>query len=112
MKLRTLTALRGWLARFRLSQISTRRPRSSRLHLELLEDRLNPSAGLREQYMLELVNRMRANPAAELPILLNSNDPAVTSALAYFNVNRTALQNQWSTLTPAPPLAWNDSLAQ
>ena len=61
--------------------------------------------------MLELVNRMRANPAAELPILLNSNDPNVTSALSYFNVNLSVLQSQWSTLTSEPPLAWNDILA-
>jgi hypothetical protein len=63
--------------------------------------------------MLELVNRMRANPAAELPRLLNSGDPNVNFALGPygFNVNKTLLAQQWATLTPAPPLAWNDLLA-
>ena len=80
--------------------------------LEVLEDRLvptlNPSA--REQYMLELVNRMRTNPAAELPLLLNSNDQGVNDALAIFNVDRTVLAQQWATLTPVAPLAWNEVL--
>ena len=79
--------------------------------MELLEDRVTPSAGVREQYMLELINRMRENPAAELPILLNSSDPAVNSALADFHVDRSVLQSQWNTLVPAPALAWNDNLA-
>lgn len=61
--------------------------------------------------MLELLNRMRENPAAELPILLNSNDADVNGALAYFNVNRSVLQTQWNSLVPAPALAWNDNLA-
>src|SRR5262245_6347924 len=82
-----------------------------RPRLEALEDRTLPAAGLREQFMLELINRMRTNPAAELPLLLNSNDPAVQNALAFFNVNTTLLTQQWATLTPVPPLAYNDSLA-
>ncbi|MFO0864008.1 MAG: CAP domain-containing protein [Gemmataceae bacterium] len=83
-----------------------------RIAFDSLEDRLTPTAGAREQYMLELINRMRENPAAELPILLNSGDSDVASAMSYFGVNRTTLANQWALLTPAPPVAWNDDLAE
>ncbi len=105
----TLAQLRAWLRAAPLEV--RRRTQAIRLGVERLEDRLTPSAGLREQYMLELINRMRENPAAELPLLLNSGDPNVQSALAYFDVDITVLQNQWNTLVAAPPLAWNDNLA-
>ncbi|MGA2232127.1 MAG: CAP domain-containing protein [Tepidisphaeraceae bacterium] len=82
--------------------------------LELLEFRLlwsasNPSGD--EQQTLELINRMRQNPAAELPLLENSTDPDVQEALKFYNVNLTELAAEWATLTPAPPLAWNADLA-
>jgi hypothetical protein len=84
--------------------------RHHRLLLEELEDRVTPVAGAREQYMLELVNRMRQNPAAELPLIVNANDPSVNNALAFFHVDRNLLATQWASLSPAPPLAWNDFL--
>lgn len=77
-----------------------------------------------EQLMMEMVNRMRANPQAELDLLVNinttpsifwgtpkSSDSSTVSALNYFNVNATSLYNQWQALTPAPPVAWNEDLA-
>ena len=64
----------------------------------------------REQFMLELLNRMRMNPADELDILLNSGDPFIDSALLAFEVDQDVLQQQWDTLAAAPPLAWNESL--
>jgi uncharacterized protein YkwD len=84
------------------------------IRLEKLESRLllsavDPSGD--EQQALELINRMRQNPAAELPLLENSTDSGVQSALSFFNVNLTTLAQQWATLTPAPPLDWNDDLA-
>ena len=45
--------------------------------LEALEDRTLLSAGLQEEYALELINRLRTNPAGELPLLLNSNNADV-----------------------------------
>ena len=42
---------------------------------------------------------MRTDPADELPLLLNSNDPNVNGALAFFNVNRQTLMTQWNNLT-------------
>src|SRR5438552_2526310 len=82
--------------------------------VENLESRVllsvnEPSA--REQLALELINRARANPAAELPLLLNSTDPNVQNALSAFGVDRNALQTAWGSLVAAPPLAWNDALA-
>src|SRR5262245_65555178 len=103
----TFAVLRAWLT----GHAQSRHRISARMRIEQLEDRVTPSAGLREQYMLELVNRMRENPAAELPLLLNSTDPNVISSLNYFNVNQTTLQTQWNSLVAAPPLAWTESLA-
>lgn len=86
---------------------------------EQLEPRLvlalTPTA--EEQYMLELLNRMRLNPAAELGRLTSSltgvatsPDPDINSALTFFNVSGPVLQSQWNTLTAAPPLAWDEAL--
>ncbi len=73
-----------------------------------------------EQYMLELVNRMRMHPAEELAILTNitggawdaprSDEPHTASALTFFNVDAATLVAQWASLAPAAPLAWNSSL--
>jgi hypothetical protein len=78
--------------------------------LESLEERLTPAAGVQEQYMLDLINRFRQNPAAELSLLLNSTDPYVNQDLSFFGVDRSVLAAQWATLSPVPPLAWNDAL--
>lgn len=77
-----------------------------------------------EQLMVEMVNRMRSNPQAELAKLVNinttptifwgnpkSSDSSTNNALSFFNVNATTLYNQWQLLTPAPPVAWNENLA-
>ena len=66
-----------------------------------------------EQYMLELVNRMRMDPAGELNRLvdsldpIHSDDPDVDAAIDYFNVNGNVLASDWALLTPAAPLAWS-----
>src|SRR3954463_648352 len=70
---------------------------------------LDPSA--REQEMLELVNRMRTNPQAELSLLTNSSNTDVNSAISFFHVDTSALASQWSSLTAVQPLAWNANLA-
>lgn len=90
------------------SKSARRRP--VRPVLEALEDRLTPSAGVQEQYMLDLINRFRANPTAELNLILSANDADVNNALTFFNVDKTTLAAQFAALTPAPPLAWNDVL--
>jgi len=74
-----------------------------------------------QQYWLELMNRMRDDPATELERLVNfsapgvwdsprSDDPDVAAALNFFGVSAATLAAQWSTLTAAPPLAWNGAL--
>jgi len=110
----------GWVTSTVNPRRQTQRHRQTRrlLHLEQLEARdvptINPTG--MEQEMLELVNRMRMDPAGELGRLLtsinpiHSADPAVQSALQYFGVSGTALASQWASLTKAQPLAWSDGL--
>src|SRR5690348_15163165 len=66
----------------------------------------------REQQMLELINRLRLHPAAELPLILQSKDADVQSALSFFHVDVNVLKAQWAGLTPVAPLAWNDALSK
>ncbi|NJO63277.1 MAG: DUF4114 domain-containing protein [Richelia sp. RM2_1_2] len=68
----------------------------------------NPNT--KEQYMLELINRMRTNPQAEYDILVNSTNPDIQTALSYFKVNLTELKSQWEQLQPAQPVAWSNKL--
>ncbi len=70
---------------------------------------LQPTA--QSQELLELVNRFRQAPQAELNLLLNSGDPKIAQALQQFGVDRNLLAQQWSTLVPVAPLAWSAELA-
>lgn len=74
-----------------------------------------------QQYMLELVNRFRTDPQNELSKLVNfsspgvwdtvkSDDPSIAYALNYFGTSASDLATQFSTLSAAPPLAWNSAL--
>ncbi len=69
-----------------------------------------------EQEMLEWVNHMRMDPAGHLQRLvtsispLKSPDSLVQFALDYYKVSGTALQNEWQTLAPAPPVGWHEAL--
>jgi hypothetical protein len=88
------------------------RPRAAVDSLESLEPRVlfafDPSA--REQEMLELLNRMRTDPAGEYARLTQSTDPHVNGAIDFFDVDLDLLAEQWSTLEAAAPLAWNTAL--
>ncbi len=64
----------------------------------------------KEQYMLELINRMRTNPEAEYDLLVNSTDEDIQNALSYFKVDLNQLRSQWDQLTPAQPVAWSNQL--
>ncbi len=64
----------------------------------------------KEQELLELMNRMRLHPDAELQILLDKPDPDVQYALDYYQVNLATLKKQWATLVPVAPLAWSSQL--
>ncbi len=69
---------------------------------------LQPTAQTQE--LLELVNRIRRAPAAELDLLLNSGDPKIAQALQQFGVDRVRLAQQWSSLTAVAPVAWSAEL--
>jgi hypothetical protein len=62
------------------------------------------------QELLELINRLRMNPAAELRRLIESQDPLVKFAFDYYQVNLQTLAKQWETLQAVAPLAWSDLL--
>ena len=87
-------------------------PWMDRVVVEPLESRtlfaLNPTPA--EQELLDLTNRMRTDPADELNLLIHSNNADVNSAISFFKVNLTVLAQQWASLTPIQPLAWNASL--
>jgi hypothetical protein len=75
----------------------------------------NPTA--QEQYMLELLNHLRADPQANLDLMTSSlgsqarsSDPDIDSALQFFHVNGTALAQEFAALTPVAPVAWNEDL--
>lgn len=74
-----------------------------------------------QQYWLELINRFRSNPQAELDSLVNfsspgvwgtpkSDDPSIANALTYFGTSAADLLAQFSSLTAAPPVAWSSAL--
>jgi hypothetical protein len=88
--------------------------RNCRPRLEPLEERtllsVDPSAA--EQYLLELTNRFRAQPAAELRRLLNSDHAAIKQALDFFEVDLSRLEQLAATLTPVPPVALDAILMQ
>lgn len=92
---------------------------AQRVSAETLERRLlltfDPSPF--EQESLELLNRFRDNPQAELDELLSSHptpltarDADVQAALDFFSVDGVALESQFASLSPAPPLAWSEAL--
>jgi FG-GAP-like repeat/Cysteine-rich secretory protein family len=70
-----------------------------------------PQPTAREQQMLELINRMRQAPSAELNLLINSGDSDVASALSFFNVNTSILAQQRASLSPTSPVAWSNQLS-
>jgi len=103
----------------RVRSCKSRRPHSANIRLERLEPRamlaFDPSAQAQE--MLEHVNRMRMDPQAELNVLFSSltpltaRDPDANAAIKYFNdPTSVGIQSEWSSLRPAAPLAWNESL--
>lgn len=83
---------------------------------EIIEPVIQNEPSLQEQEMLEEINRMRMNPAAELSLFvdrlipISSADPDIDLALNFFDVDGSLLASQWSNLTPAQPLAWSEVL--
>ncbi len=73
-------------------------------------DQGDPTAD--EQYMLELINRARANPAAEGVRLATATDPDITGNYNYFQVDTALLRQEFATYPSRPPLAFNAELLQ
>lgn len=63
-----------------------------------------------EQLYLELINRARANPAAEAERLRSITDPDVVASYGFFQVNLAAMAKQIAAIAPQPPLAMNERL--
>jgi hypothetical protein len=63
-----------------------------------------------EQYMLELINRARANPPAEGLRLQATADPDILSAYSYFQVDLAKVVADFAGYLPRPPLAFNANL--
>jgi uncharacterized protein YkwD len=63
-----------------------------------------------EQYMLELVNRARANPTAEGVRLRYTTDADILGAYSYFNVDLAAMAAAFAGYPVRPPLAFNADL--
>lgn len=63
-----------------------------------------------EQYTLEMINRARANPAAEGGRLATTTDPAITGNYTYYQIDTAALRRDFATYTARPPLAFNAKL--
>ena len=64
-----------------------------------------------EQYMLQLINEARTNPAAAEAQITNNLTPEVEATLQYYNVNLQQVQKTIANSTPQPPVAWNANLA-
>ncbi len=63
-----------------------------------------------EQYMLELINRARREPAAEGIRLMDTEDARVQAAYSYFNINAAATKAAFATYPSQPPLAFHPLL--
>lgn len=65
----------------------------------------------KEQLYLELINRARADAAAEAQRLKNTTDPDVLSAVNFFNTDLNEMVNQFATLPQTvQPLSFNEKL--
>ncbi len=97
--------------------MSSKKSRTRRLAAERLEDRrllFNPTGA--EQELLQLVNRFRSAPAAELNHMftsvspLKAVDPFVQTNVDYFKTQGATLRSELQALQSAPPVAWNEQV--
>jgi hypothetical protein len=63
-----------------------------------------------EQYMLELINRARANPTEEGIRLMDTDDQDVQFAYQFFNINKTATKQAFTSYPQRPPLVFHPAL--
>jgi hypothetical protein len=65
-----------------------------------------------EQLYLELLNRARANPAAEGVRLANSTEPTITAPIIQYKVNLNLMVTEFSLIPPTAPLSFEPRLIQ
>jgi hypothetical protein len=111
-----LTEASGMQARRRQSTTRSRDASRHRPAVEWLEARELMSASVgptaEEQYMLQLVNRARANPAAEAQrlVALAQSDPVLKQATKSWDI--AAFARTLSAIAPQAPLAFNTRLIE
>ncbi len=84
------------------------------LRFENLEGRQLLSSGGptdQEQYILQLINEARTDPAAAAEMITSNLTPTVQETLQYYGVNLQQAKNTIASATPQPPVAWNSDLA-
>src|SRR5271163_1926802 len=86
------------------------------LRFENLEARQLLSSGgptSQEQYMLQLINEARTNPAAVAAQITSATNltPDIIATLNHYDVNLQQVEQTIANATPQPPLAWNQDLA-
>jgi uncharacterized protein YkwD len=69
-----------------------------------------PTPSNEEQYILELINAARANPAAEGQMLAGITDSEISRYYTYYSVSRSQLGTDFSGYAVKPPLAFNSEL--
>src|SRR5689334_7002860 len=85
--------------------------RQRTLGCECLESReLMSGPSGEQQYMLQLLNLVRTNPAAGVDRILSNLDTDTLNTLKFYNINLQNVKNTISSMQARPPLAWSDAL--
>ena len=71
-------------------------------------DGLHPDGN--EQQLVWLMNRARANPAAEGLFLTNSGDPGINSGISFFQISPAQIQSEFAAIPAKPPAAFDRRL--
>jgi uncharacterized protein YkwD len=90
------------------------RPKTRRsLRLETLESRslLSSVPSPDQQYMLEMINMARTNPAEMASWLKTNLDANDMATIDHYGVNLDQALEEIASTTPVQPLAWSDTLA-
>lgn len=90
-----------------------RAPRLENLESRELLSTTAPSGGptSQEQYMLQVLNLVRTNPKAAVQYLQSNVNADISATLNYYGVNLQQTLQQIGSMSPQPPLAWNQDLA-
>ncbi len=71
-------------------------------------DGLHPDGN--EQQLVWLMNRARANPAAEGLFLTNSGDTGINSGISFFQISPTQIRNEFAAIPAQPPASFDRRL--